>query len=118
MEISVVMAATNSKFETATTFATEFSDDGVTWKPIPLEVKVTCSRYALVMRDLRLSELELDLGSYVVGSGPSEGKRFSDYIRGRVDKGCAIYRASTLPDKRILVAFTAVLVSPYAVFVR
>lgn len=118
LSVSVVMASTHSKFNVEPTAAKEFSEDGLVWQPLPHEVKVIASRHALIMRDLKLCQIELDLNSYVVAIGQSEGRRFSEYIRGRVDKGCAISSIPTLPRKPIAVAFTGVLVSPYAVFVR
>lgn len=118
LPISVVMSSTPSKFNTALTIAEEFSEDGKIWQPVPLGVKVTASRYALVMRDLKLCQMELDLGSYVVAYGPSEGRRLSEYIRGRVDKGCATYEGPICPKKPILTVLTATLVYPYAVFIR
>lgn len=118
LPVSVIMAATTSKFTGEPQTAKEFSEDGLTWQPLPREVKVVASRYALVMRDFKLCQMELDLNSYVVAIGPSEGRILSEYIRGRVDKGCAIYKTPIHPSNPVLVAFTAVLVSPYAVFVR
>ena len=118
LSVSVVMSTTPSKFNAEPKIATAFSRDGVLWQPLPPGVTVKASRYALVMRDLRPCRTELDLNSYVVAIGPNEGKSFGKYIRGRVDKGCAIYRPPLSPKKSILVAIIADLVSPYAVFVR
>lgn len=118
LSISVVMASTPSKFRVPSVIAKEFSEDGVSWHVLPRGVKVMASRYALIMKDLKVADVEIDLSSYVVARGPNEGKRFSEYIQGRIDKGCALYEKQTAPRRDIRVAFTGVLVSPYAVFVR
>lgn len=118
LTVSAMMAVTPSKFNREPTVAKEVSEDGTVWEPIPHGVKVTSSRYALVMRDLKSYKMELDLNSYVIACGPSKGRRLGKYIRGHVDKGCATYATPFTPKKPILIAFTAVLSSPYAVFVR
>ncbi len=118
LSISVVMVATPSKFNTDPTVANAFSEDGANPRPIPRGVEIKSSRYALIMGDLRPNEMELDLSSYVVAVGPSEGRRLSEYIRGHVDKGCAIQATPVPPRTPIRVAFTAVLVPPFAVFLH
>lgn len=119
LPIYVMMTETASKFEAVRTISKEFSEDGTAWNYLPKSAKVVASRYALVLRRLRPCNLELDLASYVVATGPSKGKRFDQYIQGRVDKGCAIH-APTPPasPKPVPVAFIAELVQPYAVFLR
>jgi hypothetical protein len=118
LQISIVMTATHSKFEVEPVYAKQFSEDDIVWKPIPQGVRVTCSRYALVLQNLKPCEMELDLSSYVVAVGPSEGRRLSEYIRGHVDKGCGICTTPAPACKPILTVFTAIPVSPYAVFIR
>jgi len=68
--------------------ATQFSSDGVTWKPIPSGISVLGSRYALVLDEIKPGDLEINLAEYEVAIGPSSGKRADAYLQGRVDKGC------------------------------
>ena len=100
--------------------ATEYSEDGIVWTPIPEGIEVTGSRYALVLDEIKPGELNLNLGSYEVGIGPSRGKTASDYIQGRIDKGCFSMKETAaltgVPEKTL--SFQAALQDPYAVMLR
>ena len=86
--VVIVMKEVDSRHPDTEVYATEYSRDGVHWEAIPEGVRVRGSRYALVLDEIREGDLTLDLNRYQVGVGPSAGKRASNYIRGRVDKGC------------------------------
>jgi hypothetical protein len=117
--VRVFMAVTPSKFKSKPIRAREFSNDGNSWLPLPAGVNIVASRYALVLTELRQCEIKVDLGSYVVAVGQSAGRRLSEYIVGRVDKGCAIYEENfEVSSKVVQVALTGLLVAPYAVFLR
>lgn len=118
--IPLVMVVTTSRFEVEPTVAESFSEDGVVWQPMPTGIKVTGSRYAFVLRDLRPCDVELDLSGYVVGLGPSEGKPFNQYIRGRVDKGVARLSSCTqeVGSATVRMSYVGDLVKPYAVLLR
>ena len=67
--------------------------------------------------------LELDLGQYEVGIGPSRGRNAAQYIKGLVSKGCFVATHPTVvdsdsPQQVVRIAWEARLVTPYAVFVR
>jgi hypothetical protein len=120
-EIYIVMEEINSKHPPTTMVANEFSEDGINWQPIPKGIEVRGSRYAVVLGELQDGDLDLDLGSYRVGAGPSLGKPAAAYIGGRVDKACIT--KSSEPDDDIKpqikkIQHFAKLQSPYAVFTR
>lgn len=103
--------------------AREYSDDGLTWYPIPKGIQVRGSRYAMVIGGLTEDEFDLNLRDTIVGVGPSRGQRGEDYIRGRVDKGCfeVIEHAGlepANPDSMMHIDLYAPLVEPYAVLLR
>ncbi len=119
-EITLVMEEIRSShFMSAV--AAEYSEDGVTWKPIPDGIEVRGSRYALVLDEIIPGDLQIDLSDYVVGIGPSEGKVASSYITGRVDKGCLDYRGPSniaLPPRIIRSTSSAKLAKPFGVLLR
>lgn len=119
--ISIVMEEINSHHAPTEVFAKHFSSDGVTWERIPDGVKVTGSRYALVLDEIKAGDLELNLNEYVVGTGPSAGKEAAAYVRGRVDKGClsrATSNQAAGEPKLVHVKHAAHLLAPYAVLLK
>jgi len=102
--------------------ATEFSEDGIEWHPIPRGITVTGSRYALVLDEIREGDLDVQMNEYVVGVGRSRGKLAPDYLRGHVDKGCF----EKLPDGQVAgagseskhISYVARLKEPFAVLLR
>src|SRR6266496_151142 len=68
--------------------ADEWSTDGIEWSDFPEVIEVRGSRYALVIQNLRQTEMELVLDNTKVALGNSMGARGNKYIRGRVDKAC------------------------------
>ncbi|MBA1158920.1 MULTISPECIES: hypothetical protein [Microvirga] len=101
--------------------ATEYSKDGINWEPIPEGIEVRGSRYAVVLDEIQEGDLSFDLSEYRVGYGPSEGKIASNYIMGRVDKGCLV-RADkhneVVPRKLVQSRYFAKLQRPYGVLLR
>ena len=119
--ITLVMQEIDSNHPDTEVYATEFSRDGETWEPIPKGIRVTGSRYALVLDEIKAGDLDIDLGEYRVGGGPSAGKIGSEYIKGRVDKGCLERVGAPNEEghsKVIRSTFTAKLKEPYAVLLR
>lgn len=100
--------------------AVEYTADDYGWKPIPSEIRVTGSKYALVLGDLREERFECDLQKYAVGVGRHAGYPASTYIRDRVDKACLCWRLGPeMGEERVLsVSYVAKLCAPYAVKVR
>ena len=68
--------------------AEEYSVDGIHWDLIPPAINVVGSRYALCITDLTKVDETIDLGQMRVAVGNSRGLSGSQYVRGRVDKGC------------------------------
>ncbi len=117
----LLMIATPSRFEGNPTRAEEFSVDNVTWKPLPSCALVTGSKYALVCQHLEKVNLQIDLGWYSIGIGPSKGKPLLNYLRNRVDKACGVLNPKEVVNtsgKMVNIAFRAKLVEPLAVFLR
>ena len=113
----VLMATTDSRADPRILPAREFSVDGSTWEPLPAGAAVTGSRYALVLDEIEPLSLNLDLGNFEVGIGPSRGRNAARYVRGRIDKGCLVTAQSSDPehDRRLVsIRFQARLLAPYA----
>lgn len=100
--------------------ATEYSEDGVTWNQIPDGISVTGSRYALLLNEIKPGDLDITIGRYEVGIGPSRGKVASEYIKGHIDKACLTIReaARNRMGERKHFKYSARLVEPYAVMLR
>lgn len=103
--------------------AEQCSVDGRIWTDIPMSINALGSRYALVIKNLRLTEFDLALDQTRVGVGNSSGRLGSKYISGRVDKGCLEYMDAPqlLNDaerKLVPIRFVADLLEPFAVMLR
>jgi hypothetical protein len=119
--IVLVMEPINSRADQDEAAATEYSEDGVIWKPIPKGIKVTGSRYALVLDRIEEGDLDLQLDGYEVGIGPSLGKTAGSYLHGRTDKGCLVKRSAVTAESGKIVqkpGFMAKLQEPFAVLLR
>ena len=89
--IYLLMQPIDSKAEPDLLPATEYSDDGIHWQPLPKGIEVTGSRYALILDEIVPGDLNIRARDFVVGVGPSRGKRAADYLQGRIDKACLTY---------------------------
>lgn len=89
-DVFLLLSETPSQFNNLHSQSVFFSEDGVIWEKIPDGIAVYGSKYALCCQELIKCDFDLDLSNYLVGIGPSTGKHLSDYIRGRVDKGCGV----------------------------
>jgi len=102
--------------------AREYSGDGAMWHPLPQGISVIGSRYALVLDEIKPIDFEIDLEKYIVGVGYSRGRNATEYIQGRVDKGCLTLApappSSAVQPLRKSVKFSAKLLEPYAVLLR
>ena len=137
--IVLVMQSVFSRANPDVVEASEYSEDGINWKPLPKGNKVTGSKYALILDEIKPQSLEIDSTQYQVGIGPSRGKRANKYLTGRTDKACLTLSPSDVseseePDtfvdaqeenageKKIQVVnsvdFSAELKAPYAVMLR
>jgi hypothetical protein len=119
--VYIAMERINSHHPPSNIIATEFSEDGIIWKPIPKGIVVRGSRYAVVLDEIKAGDLDIDLSAYKVAVGPSRGRVASTYIAGRVDKACItefVERPKELEQKIKKIEFVAELKSPFAVFTR
>lgn len=121
--IEILMQPIESHADPDVLPANEFSVDGIKWEPMPSGILVTGSRYAVVLDEIRPGQLDLDLGRFEVGIGPSRGRNAAQYMRGRVDKGCLVEAApvqegSDVGVKSVSIGFQARLLPPYAVMLR
>ncbi len=120
-QIRLIMQEIQSEHGFTAAYATEFSRDGENWEPIPEGIRVTGSRYALVLDEIVEGDLDVDLTDYRVGIGPSAGRIASKYIAGRVDKGCLERSAKVnepVASKIIHSRYQARLKDPFAVVLR
>src|ERR1044071_848395 len=121
-EIYVLMQEIDSRAHPTLLPATKYSEDGVNWKTIPKGVKVTGSRYALVLDEITPADFEIDTRDYLIGAGPSLGKNAAAYMKGHIDKACLRAPdtpvASTSAPKVKRINLTARLIKPYAVLVK
>jgi hypothetical protein len=117
--IYLVMHKMNSRHYAEQVRAQRFSVEGTKWEPIPQAINVLGSRYALVIKNLREHEDELDLAATRVGIGRNEGRLGSRYVQGQADKACLVVTTQELTNaehKRVKINLVAELIDPYAVF--
>lgn len=116
------MEPMDSKHFAAPVRAEEFSVDGIKWEEIPEGINCTGSRYAVVIKNIQETEIDLALSETVVASGNSSGLVGSKYIKGRVDKACLMIAGhqpgQDIEDRIVKIGLVAEVVEPYAVFVR
>ncbi len=122
-EIYVLMQFIDSHAHPDIVPATEYSADAVTWQPIPDGIRVTGSRYALVLDEIRPGDLEIVLEDYQIALGNSRGKSAADYLQGHIDKACLVRgdkpNPVAVPKPKIRkVEFFARLQEPYAVLLK
>lgn len=120
--IHLVMHEMNSRHYAEQVRATRFSADGTNWQEIPKVINVLGSRFALMIKDLREQQDELDLSATRVAVGPNTGRLGSRYVRGQADKACLmVTEPETVNEeekRKVRIDLVAELVDPFAVFLR
>jgi hypothetical protein len=120
--IYLLMEPIDSKADPDIDPAREYSDGGATWHPLPEGISVIGSRYALVLDKIEPANIEINLEKYVVGIGHSRGKNTSEYLQGRIDKGCLTAASASSvsldPPLKKFIKFSPRLLEPYAVLLR
>lgn len=104
--------------------ASEWSIDGLNFKPIPQGIRVTGSRYAFVVAGLRRVGLDLPLHRVKVAAGTSRGRSGAKYLGDAgqpVDK--AVLEVDDRPgnegeERSLRISLVAELQRPFAVFLR
>ncbi|MAM40599.1 MAG: hypothetical protein DI637_01750 [Citromicrobium sp.] len=117
--IHLVMHEMNSRHYAEQVRAERYSIDGTKWETIPKAINVLGSRFALMIKDLREHEDELDLAATRVGVGRNEGRLGSRYVQGQADKACLLVTEPELVNEErrpVKIDLVAELVDPYAVF--
>lgn len=118
----LVMQRIKSNMDQGTYAAEEYSEDGVIWKKIPDGIRVTGSRYAMVLDEILPGDFIFDAAQFEVGIGPNRGKRGDEYLQGRTDKACLVRAADPTvmadQDEPPKIEVYAPLKEPYAVMLR
>lgn len=101
--------------------AAEFSEDGREWSPVPKEIEVRGSRYALKIRELRSTEFTLPLERTRIPVGPSSGRLGSRYVAGNIDKACLVVEDAAPPgepENHRTISLVADILPPFALILR
>lgn len=121
----LVMAYTPSAYLASKKLLTEFSEDGIHWQPLPKGVVLTGCKYAVIGRGLRPCKMKIDINSYVIWESAQQrlwegfARTLGDYLRGQVNKACAILSPSPKkPRREVEIIYAAEITEPYCVFVR
>ena len=120
-KVYLLLTPTTSELNNYPQRAEYYSKDKVNWQPISSTVNVLGSKFAIVAKNLKQCDFELDLNNYEIAIGNSEEKNLALYLNGRVDKACArkIKKNSTETNERkIKITMIAELEYPYSIFVK
>jgi len=101
--------------------AAEYSADGRNWQPVPDEIRVLGSRYALPIDGLRLEQHVLPLDRTRVPVGRLSGVSGSRLVAGNVDKACLVAEpdmAPGAPEHERQISLVANIRAPYALLLR
>ena len=116
--IRLVMQPMNSRHFADKVRAQQYSSDGIDWLPVPDEINVLGSRFALCIENLRETDASLVLDETVVALGRSKGKVGKDYISGHVDKACLEVVADAGDGPAVNIGLVADVIAPYAVLLK
>lgn len=122
-DLYLAMPFTPSAFDGDAWQAQEFSATGNDWKRLPDGMEVYGSSKAVYCTDLVECSLPLHLDEYEIAVGPSRGRRLSEYIGNRIDKGCARRISSgasvaTSQSVPVVINLLCKVASPYAVLLK
>lgn len=118
-KVFLVMSFTKSRPSMESTASAMFSSNGADWAPIPVGIKVTGSKYAIICSNLQKCDFEINLNDYEVAIGPSKGKNASDYIVYRIDKGCLFKKTKdNSHGRKIRIQLMAEITAPFAVLLK
>lgn len=99
----------------------EYSEDGRVWLPIPDEIRVMGSRYALKIERLHMEKFTLPLECTRIPVGSSSGRRGSRFVRDDVDKACLVFESESGPPEpgsHRIISLVANVLPPYALLLR
>ena len=117
--IYLVMSRTFSDHHGESSISKSYSIDGKNYYNMPNGVAVLGSKYALICNSFMECNFQLNLSDYNVAVGSNQGKRLSQFIRSRVDKGCGIRvkRENFEDDKFVTITLIAELTPPFAALI-
>jgi hypothetical protein len=101
--------------------AAEYSQDGRAWHPVPEQIAVRGSRYALRIEALRTADFTLPLESTRVRVGTSSGRLGSRFVAGAIDKACLVFEPGAgpaEPGSHRKISPVARVCEPYAMLLR
>lgn len=101
--------------------AAEYSDDGREWHPVPKDIAVRGSRYALRIEDLKRADFILPLEDTRVRVGTSSGRVGNRFVAGTVDKACLVFEPGAGPTEsgsHRRISLVARVCEPYAMLLR
>lgn len=102
-KVYLLLSQTKSEHHSLSPPLTTYSYTGQNWLTLPHGVEIRGSKYAVICKNLYPCDFSLNFENYNVAIGPSEGKKLSDYVRGRVDKACGIYTHNCMNNTPLLV---------------
>jgi hypothetical protein len=119
-DIYLVMSRTPSNHYGESSMSKYYSVDGVNFSNMPKGISVLGSRYALVCDSLIECDFSLNLAGYEIAIGSKQGNNLGEFIRNRVDKGCAVRRKTNdiVQDKFVNITLAGKLRSPFAALIK
>lgn len=118
-KVYLLLTPTTSELNNTPHRSNYYSIDKKIWNDIYLPINVLGSKYAIVANKLQKCDLEINLNNYEIAIENSQGKNLGDYLKGRVDKACAIKTTKkSNKEQKIKIVMIAELVYPYSIFVR
>lgn len=117
-KVYLLLTQTPSKFLNSAKRAEYYSKDKITYEKIPNGINVLGSKYALVFKNLKKVDMEINLYDYEIGIGASTGKCLKDYFGGRVDKAIATFNGKADKEEKVHIDYVAEMIVPYAVIIK
>lgn len=118
-KVYLLLTPTTSELNNVPQRSSYYSTDKEVWNNINQSINVLGSKYAIVASKLQKCDFEINLNDYEIAIGNSLGKSLGDYLKGRVDKACAIKKTQgNKKEQKIKIVMIAELTYPYSVFVR
>ena len=117
-ETYLVLSRINTVWNGNSTNASFFSFNNKDWLPIPKEHSIRGSKFAIICRSFEECSYTIDLSSYRVPVGNSQGQLLSNYICGMNTKGCGSLVVSNRVETEKKVHISAIAKIESAVFVR
>jgi len=114
----ILMSETKSPFQNSPEKSSFFSLNKIDWHELPKSLYTTGCDKTVICRNLVKTNLYLDISLFVVATGPSKGKKLSEYLRFRTDKACAVFKNGIIKSQESLIQidWIAEILPPYTIF--